>query len=154
MGGRVPVHGSRSARHSPGGDGHERPAAGTDRATAEHGELDSDRGGDRGAVTVEAALALCSLAVFLAVAVGALVAVSASIRCTDAARELARLAARGEPARGHAVAAELAPAEARLVLTSRGNTVVAAVSVHALRPLPLEIRARAVAALEPGVQGP
>ena len=35
---------------------------------------------DRGAVTVEAALALCTLAVFLAVAVGSIAAAAASIR--------------------------------------------------------------------------
>jgi len=55
---------------------------------------------DRGAVTVEAALALSTLVVFLALALGALAAVTESIRCVDAARELARLAARGEPERG------------------------------------------------------
>jgi Flp pilus assembly protein TadG len=55
---------------------------------------------DAGAVTVEAALALCALTVFLVLALGALVAVAQTMRCADAARELARLAARGEPDRG------------------------------------------------------
>src|SRR5688572_6043255 len=37
---------------------------------------------DRGAVTVEAALALCALTVFLAMAVGAVAAAGAAVRCT------------------------------------------------------------------------
>lgn len=105
---------------------------------------------DRGAVTVEAALALCSLAVFLAVAIGAMASVAASIRCVDAARELARLAARGEPDRGRSVAAELAPTGARIELVIRGDEVVAEVTAAAMSPLPLRVGGRAVAALEPG----
>jgi hypothetical protein len=105
---------------------------------------------DRGSVTVEAALALCSLAVFLAVAVGSVVAVAAAIRCIDAARELARLAARGEPDRGRAVAAALAPDGARLEVVHQDDLVVVEVSGELLHPLPLRVSGRAVAALEPG----
>ena len=76
---------------------------------------------DTGAVTVEAALALCALTVFLALALGALIAVAQTMRCADAARELARLAARGEPDRGRAVAARLAP-PARGWISSRTAT--------------------------------
>jgi hypothetical protein len=110
--------------------------------------------GDRGAVTVEAALALCSLAVFLTVAVGAIAAAGGSIRCVDAARELARLAARGEPDRGRTVAAQLAPSDARLTLRTEGDLVVAEVSADVLHPLPVRIGSRAVAALEPGAIAP
>jgi hypothetical protein len=109
---------------------------------------------DRGAVTIEAALALCTLAVFLAVAIGAIAAAGGSIRCVDAARELARLAARGEADRGHAVAAQLAPPGARLAVRSEGDLVVAEVSADVLRPLPVRIGGRAVAALEPGTTRP
>ncbi|OLT03209.1 hypothetical protein BJF90_26400 [Pseudonocardia sp. CNS-004] len=110
---------------------------------------------DRGAVTVEAALALCTLVVFLAVAVGAIAAAGGSIRCVDAARELARLAARGEVERGRAVAARLAPSGARLAVHTEGDgLVVAEVSADVLRPLPLRIGSRAVAALEPGAPPP
>ena len=110
-----------------------------------------DRGArDRGAVTVEAALALCSLVLVLALALGAVAAAAASVRCLDASRELARLASRGEAERGRAIAAELAPAGARLDLTHRGDTLVAEVSVQLLRPLPMRIGGRAVAAVEPG----
>lgn len=108
-------------------------------------------GSDRGAVTVEAALALCSLTVFLVVAIGAIAAVAAGVRCTDAARELARLAARGEPERGRGVASQLAPDHARMELTRDGDTFVARVSVDLLAPLPVRVGGRAVAAAEPGV---
>lgn len=122
------------------------------RAPARRGATADDR--DRGAVTVEAALALCSLAVFLTVAVGAIAAAGGSIRCVDAARELARLAARGEAERGHAVAAQLAPSGARLALRAEGDLVVAEVSADVLHPLPVRIGGRAVAALEPGATPP
>lgn len=106
---------------------------------------------DSGAVTVEAAIALGTLAVFLALAMGALMTVAQSVRCTDAARELARLAARGEPARGRVVAAELAPTGAGLTLRSDGDMVVAVVSAPAWPPLSITVSGRAVAAWEPGV---
>jgi len=109
---------------------------------------------DRGAVTVEAALALCSLAVFLTVAVGAIGAAGGSIRCVDAARELARLAARGEAERGHTVATQLAPSGAHVSLRVEGDLVVAEVSAAVLHPLPVRVGSRAVAALEPGAAAP
>jgi hypothetical protein len=104
--------------------------------------------GDTGAVTVEAALALCALTVFLALALGALMAVAQTMRCADAARELARLAARGEPDRGRTVAAALAPAGSRMDLIQDGDTVTALVSTRLVGALPLTVGGRAVAALE------
>jgi hypothetical protein len=103
---------------------------------------------DAGAVTVEAALALCALTVFLAMALGALTAVAQTMRCTDAARELARLAARGEPDRGRAIAARLAPSGAVLEVTQDGDTVTATVSVRLVGSLAMSVSGRAVAALE------
>lgn len=109
---------------------------------------------DRGAVTVEAALALGSLALVTALAIGALTAVGASIRCTDAARELARLAARGEADRGRAVAARLAPPDARITLTIRDDEATAEVSAAPVPALPVRVTGRAVAVLEPGAITP
>jgi hypothetical protein len=103
---------------------------------------------DAGAVTVEAALALCALTIFLALALGTLTAVAQAMRCTDAARELARLAARGEPDRGRAVAAQLAPSGALLDLMQDGDTVTATVSLRLVGSLPMTVSGRAVAALE------
>ena len=85
---------------------------------------------------------------FLALALGTLVAVAQTMRCADAARELARLAARGEPDRGRAVAARLAPSGARMELVQDGDTVTALVSARLVGPLPLTVDGRAVAALE------
>jgi hypothetical protein len=110
-------------------------------------------GRDAGAVTVEAALALCGLAVFLGMAIGAVVAVTDAVRCVDAARELVRAAARGEPGRGRDIAAALAPPGARLVLTGGAgpdDPLVAEVTAEPLGPLPLSVHGRAVAAPEPG----
>ena len=106
--------------------------------------------GDRGAVTVEAALALCTLTLVVAMAVGAITAAAVSVRCTDAARELVRLAARGEPDRGRAVAARLAPANARIELVVRGDEAIGEVTAAPLRLLPVHLTGRAVAVLEPG----
>lgn len=105
---------------------------------------------DQGAVTVEAAIALGSLVLVTVAAVGAVATVASSVRCMDAARELARLAARGEPDRGRDVAGRLAPGGAAVVLTTAGDEVVAEVSAAAVPPLPLRIGARAVAVIEPG----
>jgi uncharacterized protein HemX len=112
-----------------------------------------DAAGDRGAVTVEAALALGSLVLVVALALGAVGTGAAAVRCLDAARELARLAARGEADRGRAVAAELAPTGAELRLDYAGDTVTARVTAPAVDPLPLRVSGRAVAAVEPG-EGP
>lgn len=87
---------------------------------------------------------------FLAVAIGAVAAAAASVRCIDAARELARLAARGEPDRGREIAGRLAPSGARIELVVRGDEVVAEVTAAAMPPLPLRVGGRAVAVLEPG----
>lgn len=88
-------------------------------------------------------------------AVGGLAAVGASIRCVDAARELARLAARGEPDRGLEIATRLAPRGAEMQVTVVADDVTVEVSSAVLGPLPLRVSGFAVAALEPGaVLGP
>lgn len=89
---------------------------------------------------------------FLAVAVAAVAAVAASVRCIDAARELARLAARGEPERGRDVAGRLAPSGARIELVRRGDEIVVEVTAPPVPLLPVRVGGRAVAVLEPGVQ--
>lgn len=105
---------------------------------------------DRGGVTVEAAIAMGTLVLVTVVAVGAVATVTASVCCTDAARELARMSARGEPERGRDLAARLAPDGARIELTRTGDEIVADVSATPFSLIPVPIRARAVAVLEPG----
>lgn len=101
------------------------------------------------------ATALPVLMVLLAVALSAVGAVTAQLRCVDAAREGARAAARGEPtARVAAVAGQVAPAGASVVVeTVDADTV--AVTVDSRVPLlghllsPVSVSARAVALIEP-----
>ncbi|MEV0677301.1 TadE family type IV pilus minor pilin [Actinosynnema sp. NPDC050436] len=99
---------------------------------------------------MEAALAVCGLVAFLVLGVEVVMTVVAQVRCTDAAREAARLVARGEPARASTAAKEIAPRGAELVVHREGDT--ARVEVRARRTL-VEVRADAYAVLEPGVAG-
>ncbi|WP_246123843.1 TadE family type IV pilus minor pilin [Nocardia bhagyanarayanae] len=99
---------------------------------------------------MEAAIALGSLVVAVMACLGALLAASTQVRCVDAAREAARLAARGDEPRAVTTARQVAPPNATIVLRTEGAHVVAVVSARAPL-LPLELRAEAVAALEPEV---
>ncbi|MRH90471.1 pilus biosynthesis protein TadE [Nocardia sp. SYP-A9097] len=99
--------------------------------------------------TVEAAIALAALVAVLVLCVGALLAVSAQVRCVDAAREAARLAARGEEAKAVPAGQRVAPPNASITLRTEGELVVAVVRVRAPL-LPLTLHAEAVAVREPG----
>lgn len=111
------------------------------------------RDGDRGAVTVEAAIAVCALVAVLALCFAGITAVVDQLRCTDAAREAARLMARGEPARARAAVAEIGPGGARLEVDETANGIT--VRVHAEPAsglLPgIELTGEAFAVPEPGV---
>jgi Flp pilus assembly protein TadG len=111
------------------------------------------RGGDpeRGAVTVEAAIALCGFVAVLVVVLAGQSAVLAQLRCVDAAEQAARLVARGDGERAHQIAARLAPSGASVRISDTGDT--AAVSVQddpfgGLLPI-LHLDADAYAVLEP-----
>ncbi|WUI28536.1 hypothetical protein OG976_11145 [Mycobacterium sp. NBC_00419] len=85
----------------------------------------------------------------LAVCVGGLTAVSAQVRCVDAAREAARLAARGDTAGADAVARGVAPPGAAVEFRRSGDFVEVRVSTRS-RLLPgIVISAGALAAAEP-----
>ncbi|MEV0052978.1 TadE family type IV pilus minor pilin [Saccharopolyspora shandongensis] len=108
---------------------------------------------DAGAVTVEAALGICSvIAVFTLILTG-IGAMIGQLRCTDAAVEAARLVARGDRPRADEAVDRLAPGGASLSVLVEGDQVSTEVSA----PLPGEflpgrwLSARAVAVLEPGV---
>ncbi|OLL75277.1 hypothetical protein Ae168Ps1_3678c [Pseudonocardia sp. Ae168_Ps1] len=109
--------------------------------------------GDDGAVTVEAAMALGTLVAVTAAAVAAVAAVAAGVRCTDAARELVRQAARGDADRGRAAAAALAPGDAQTELRIEGDTVIATVRTRPVGLLPLSVTGSAAAVAEPGLTG-
>ncbi|MHA6798050.1 TadE family type IV pilus minor pilin [Bounagaea algeriensis] len=110
---------------------------------------------DRGAVTVEAAVGICAVvAVFALLLLGVGVAI-AQLRCTDAAVEAARMAARGDRDRAHAVLSRLAPEGASVRFSGEGDYVRAEVALPAPTGLlDLQVTAEAVAAREPGVPSP
>jgi hypothetical protein len=109
--------------------------------------------GDRGAVTVEAAIALAALIVVVVLCLGALLAAATQVRCVDAAREAARLAARGADADAMPTALRVAPPGADISIRTDGDRVIAVVSARVwLLPL-LRLHAEAVAAREPGASG-
>jgi Flp pilus assembly protein TadG len=107
---------------------------------------------DEGAVTVEAAIALGAFIAVLALALGAISAAIDQLRCIDAAREAARLVARGDPGRAGEVAADIAPTSADIAITVHGDRIevdVRAKPVNGLLP-GLQLHAAAYAIAEPG----
>jgi hypothetical protein len=79
----------------------------------------------------------------------------AEVRCLDAAREAARLAARGEVEQARAVAAKAAPDDATITLAETDGLVTVTVSVAARPDVPIlghlpavPLSARAVSAVE------
>lgn len=120
-----------------------------------------DEGRDEGTATAEMAVALTALAVVLVFALWSVAAVTAQLRCVDAALVAARALARGESSSLSVAAARAsAPEGARIVVSRSGDLVV--VEVHAGVRLPgpwsgslpgLSLEGRAVAAVE-GVTDP
>ncbi len=101
--------------------------------------------------TVEAAIALAAIVAGTMLCVGALLAASTQVRCVDAAREAARLTARGDHTTAISMARRIAPPDAEITVRADGDLIVA--TVHARTPLLplLSLRAQAAAAREPGV---
>lgn len=99
---------------------------------------------------MEAAFAIAAVVVVLVLCAAGLSAVSMQIRCVDAAREAARVAARGDGEAAGRAAVAVAPAGAVLRLRRDGGFVVATVSARSPLLPGLTIAAEAVAAMEPG----
>jgi hypothetical protein len=97
-------------------------------------------------VTVEAAIAVCALLVVMGLAATGLTAVIELMRCTDAAREAARLTARGERQRGEDAVGQIA-AGATVEFQAEGDAV--RVVVRKRGPLGLPLSAEAFAVVEP-----
>ncbi|RZQ61860.1 TadE family type IV pilus minor pilin [Amycolatopsis suaedae] len=105
--------------------------------------------------TAEAAIALGALTVVFGLVLAGIAVVVDQVRCTDAAREAARAAARGQPQLAERVVAELGPPGARLTVHVDGDLLaaeVAAAPAGGLLPGAV-VRASAVAAVEP-IGGP
>lgn len=113
---------------------------------------DAGRERDSGAVTVEAALGICSVVAVFAVSLGGLGVVMTHLRCTDAAIEAARLVARGDRARAGTAVRKIAPAGARLRVTVRGDEVTTTVTAPPLGRLVsgYTVSSSAFAVMEPG----
>jgi len=114
------------------------------------------RSGDAGMVTAETAVVLPVLMFVLAAALAAVSVVTAQMRCTDAAREGARAAARGESSAAvQRIAASSAPDASTVTVDQDGETVT--VQVSASVPLfpglgpSMTVSDSATAVLEPGV---
>lgn len=90
------------------------------------------------------------MVVVLGMCVAGLTAVSMQVRCVDAAREAARLAARGDDGSASAVARGIGPSGAVLHLRRDGEFVIAIVTTKAPLLPGINITADAVAAVEPG----
>jgi hypothetical protein len=109
--------------------------------------------------TVELAVAMPSVVLVLGLSLAALSAGADQVRCVDAARAAARLAARGElPDRAVAAAEALAPSGSEVRVTGGPTEVVAVVTappVVGLRWVGLSVRpsADAVAAREDAMAG-
>ena len=76
-------------------------------------------------------------------------AVSMQVRCVDAAREAARLAARGDERSALDAARRIAPGGARVEVHRDGEFLVATVVAHSNLLPALDIAAKAVSVAEP-----
>lgn len=85
----------------------------------------------------------------LALCLAAVTAVSMQVRCIDAAREAARLAARGDGGSALAAARRIAPGGARVEVHRDGEFLVATVVARSNLLPALGITAKAVSAAEP-----
>jgi hypothetical protein len=111
---------------------------------------------DDGTATAEMAVVLPALAVVLVFALWSVAAVTAQLRCVDAALVAARAMARGESSDMSLAAARAsAPAGARIVVSRSGDLVVVDVRASARLPGPwagalpgLSLGGRAVASIE------
>ncbi|WP_232715631.1 TadE family type IV pilus minor pilin [Gordonia metallireducens] len=103
---------------------------------------------DDGMVTVEAAYAVAAIVVAVLLAVGAIGGVTAQIRCTDAAREAARLTAAGDDS-AREVAKRTVGDRAVVSVSVQGERVVAQVRTSVPLLPGLTLSAQAVAAKEP-----
>lgn len=108
---------------------------------------------ERGAVTVEAAIALCSLVSVFGLVLAGVAAVSDQLRCNDAAATAARLAARGQSVLAKQAARATAPEGASIKIEHADGAVVVTVRVDAAGGLlpGLTVRGAAHALPEPGV---
>jgi hypothetical protein len=115
--------------------------------------------GNAGMVTAETAIVMPAVVLLLTVVLFAGRAVIDQVRCIDAARAGARLAARGEPSTVVAAAVRrIAPAQARMALSDNGSEAIVTVASEARVPLAgwavLPLRGSATAQIETSLDPP
>ncbi|ADG99040.1 conserved hypothetical protein [Segniliparus rotundus DSM 44985] len=104
-------------------------------------------------VTVESAFGVAAIVFVLFGSALALLAVGDHIRCVDAAREAARLAARGDARAARSSAERIGPRGAQIAIDDRSGMIVATVTFRAPFLTTVDLGASAAAAPEP-VAGP
>lgn len=105
--------------------------------------------GDRGSVTVEAAFAVSAVVVVLALALGGYRVLITQLRCVDAAREAARLVARGEAGRVAETVREVGPSGATHTVSYQGGLARVEVSAPSLGgPVPWRVTESAYVTVE------
>ena len=92
---------------------------------------------------------MATLVTVLVLCLAGITAMSMQLRCVDAAREAARLAARGDERSAVAAARGVAPAGAGVQLRRDGGFVVATVTTRSNLLIALRLSGTAVAAIEP-----
>jgi hypothetical protein len=92
---------------------------------------------------------VATLVVVLVLCLAGVTAVSMQVRCIDAAREAARLAARGDERAGIDAARRIAPGGAQVRVQRVGGFLVATVVAHSKLLPALDISGKAVSAAEP-----
>ena len=98
---------------------------------------------------METAFGVAILVAVLVLCLAGITAVSLQVRCVDAAREAARLAARGDERSAVAAARGVAPGGATVQLRRDGGFVVATVVARSNLLPALHVAATAVSAVEP-----
>lgn len=104
---------------------------------------------DRGAVTVEAAVALAALIFVFALMLSGVSATADQMRCVDAASTAARLAARGDPSGAERSAREIAPSGAEIAIKLTAEHVHVTVRASPTTLPGLRLTAEAYAVREP-----
>lgn len=94
-------------------------------------------------------MGIAALVLVLVLCLAGVSAMSMQVRCVDAAREAARLAARGDERSAVAAARRLAPGGARVDVHRDGDFLVATVVAHSKLLPTIDIAAKAVSAAEP-----
>ncbi|MGK3200555.1 TadE family type IV pilus minor pilin [Amycolatopsis sp. MEPSY49] len=105
-------------------------------------------------MTVEAALGLAGLTVVTVLLVAGLTLLTSQLRCTDAAREAARLVARGQAHEAASAVHQIAPPGANLAIRQDGEEITVEVTAHPTGGLlpSVHLNATAYAVAEPGTE--